>query len=378
MRMLFAAPPAVGHILPLLPLANQARAAGHAVTFATGLAMLQTCIDAGFEADRAGPDDTSEIAKQAAIDKPAPGIWRHYAITSFFAGRHLEPRLAGLEAACDARKPDLIVHDTIEFAAPIAAAKRGIPLVTSGFGPMLRFDLAEAARGAAEPVWQSRGLSAPRWAGLFRDLYVDPCPPSLQVPEISQLPAVVRLGPGADGVVKTPSWIRDVRAPLIYVTFGTLYNRDKAKITEVLAALAGLPVEVVATVGNTNDPADFGPQPATTRIFRFIPQAELLPHCSAGVVHGGSGTMLGALSFGVPMVMLPQGADQFYNVERAVASGVAIGVLPAEASAATIAAALTRLLAELSFRDRAKAVAAEMATMPGPSDVLRRIEALVA
>ena len=41
----------------------------------------------------------------------------------------------------------------------------------------------------------------------------------------------------------------------------------------------------------------------------------------AVVTHGGAGTTLGALAFGVPLLVLPQGADQYANAERVVAAG---------------------------------------------------------
>ena len=74
-------------------------------------------------------------------------------------------------------------------------------------------------------------------------------------------------------------------------------------------------------------------RPARTRIFHFIQQESLLPHCRAVVAHAAAGTLLGALACGVPMLLLPQCADQFYNACRASPAGTAIALMPEDASA---------------------------------------------
>ena len=52
---------------------------------------------------------------------------------------------------------------------------------------------------------------------------------------------------------------------------------------------------------------------------RFVPHGEVLPHASLVVTHAGMGTVMSALSHGVPLLCLPLGRDQFFNaamVER--------------------------------------------------------------
>ena len=72
------------------------------------------------------------------------------------------------------------------------------------------------------------------------------------------------------------------------------------------------------------------------RVRRFVPQAELLPHCTAVVTHGGSGSMLGALAHGLPLLVVPQGADQFSNADRVVAAGAGLALQPDELSPSAV------------------------------------------
>jgi UDP:flavonoid glycosyltransferase YjiC (YdhE family) len=50
------------------------------------------------------------------------------------------------------------------------------------------------------------------------------------------------------------------------------------------------------------------------------------------VSHGGGGTILAALSRGLPLVLLPQGADQFHNAERVAEVKAGIALTPSEAT----------------------------------------------
>ena len=123
-----------------------------------------------------------------------------------------------------------------------------------------------------------------------------------------------------------PDWLAAMPdRPLIYLTLGTLFNRDLRVFATVLDGLRDQPVSAVVTVGQNNDPSALGPQTANIAVHRYVPQAELLPHCHAAVIHGGAGTVLGALAAGVPLLCLPQGADQHFNADRVVAAGGALG-----------------------------------------------------
>ena len=168
------------------------------------------------------------------------------------------------------------------------------------------------------PSGAERGLVPHRLAGLYQHLYLDICPPSMQITAINDLEAVQPLG-RAD-ITSAPgdlAWIDELAdRPIVYVTLGTIYNRDASIFQTILAGLVDHDVSVVVTVGRDNDPAMLGPQPANVVVRRFVPQAALLPRCSMVVTHGGAGSVLGALSFGLPLLVVPQSADQFYNAER--------------------------------------------------------------
>ncbi len=96
----------------------------------------------------------------------------------------------------------------------------------------------------------------------------------------------------------------------------------------------------------------------------------MLRHCDVVVSHAGSGTFLGALAEGLPQLCLPQAADQFRNAEGARRAGVAVVLDPDVSSPESIANAVHGLLTDESVRRRAGLVAAEIAAMPAPAEVV--------
>ena len=62
--------------------------------------------------------------------------------------------------------------------------------------------------------------------------------------------------------------------------------------------------------------ASLGDVPPSVHLERFVDQAAVLRSVDLVVHHGGSGTMLGAAAHGRPQLVLPLGADQFYNGEQ--------------------------------------------------------------
>ena len=61
--------------------------------------------------------------------------------------------------------------------------------------------------------------------------------------------------------------------------------------------------------------------------------------------------MLGGLNSGVPMLAIPQGADQFLNAETIVEHGLGLRLLPDELSPASVREAVGELLEDERYRD---------------------------
>ena len=111
-----------------------------------------------------------------------------------------------------------------------------------------------------------------------------------------------------------------------------------------------------------------GRQPSNVHVHQYIPQELLLPYCAAVVTHGGAGLTLGALAFGLQLLVVPQGADQFYNADRVVAAGAAARLMPDRLGADSARDAVRMLLHDAAFQTAAHRIKKEIDTMPDPRE----------
>ncbi|MBB5874120.1 UDP:flavonoid glycosyltransferase YjiC (YdhE family) [Allocatelliglobosispora scoriae] len=329
MRVLFASLATVGHTYPLIPLALAVRDAGHEVHFAVGEEVHEPLAAHGLLPFR-----------------PADSFYEIYA-------EDLAPELARLE-------PDLVVHEWGVPGAAVAAHRAGIPGIWHGFGRMIPDGI-----GLESPLGNAEAPGLP---------HVDICPPSLQDRDFLATGDRIELRPVPfSPPAPLAAWVghRDGR-PLIYLTLGTAFGTPEL-LTAAIAGLASLDARVLVAAGRV--PLDqLGKLPGNVTVRAWVPQAELLRHVDAVVHHGGSGTTLGALAVGVPQLVMPQGADQFANADALVAAGVALRLLPADFSADALAAQTRALLSPpCGHRDAARGIAEEIARMPTPHDVARRL-----
>jgi MGT family glycosyltransferase len=136
------------------------------------------------------------------------------------------------------------------------------------------------------------------------------------------------------------------------------------------------PVNLILTIGHDQDPDVLGEQPANVHIERYIPQSLLLPYCDLVITHGGSGTVKDALSLGLPLVILPMGADQPLNARRCAALGVARVIEPDRRTAEAIREAANDVLQDPRYRQRAEGLRDEMQALPGLEYAIALLERL--
>ena len=74
---------------------------------------------------------------------------------------------------------DVVVHDPMELAGPLICALLAGRACLSGYGLAFRPPLQAAAADGVADRWRRHGLDIPVDAGIYGQLYHDPCPPSL-------------------------------------------------------------------------------------------------------------------------------------------------------------------------------------------------------
>lgn len=371
MRILFTFAGGSGHLEPLIPIARAAEAAGHTVAFAGRPWMAPKVEELGFACFAAGSDLglTPQRLPLAAID-----LQRDMrTVGSGFGRRVARDRAADLLPLCARWKPDLLVCEELDFGAMLVGERLALPHATVLVIAAGGFVRPEYVAPPLDEVRAEHGLPPdPELAMSRRHLVLSPFAPSYRDPA-HPLPAnahALRLG-AIDAAQRDAT-------PTLHFTLGTIYNMESGDLFQrVLAGLRDLSANVVVTVGRDLDPAEFGAQPANVRIERFIPQASLLPRCDAVVSHGGSGSVANALAHGLPMLLIPLGADQPLNAARCEALGVARVLDAATATPHEVRDAVSQLLGDERYRERAERIRDEIAALPGPEFAVTLLERLV-
>lgn len=147
-------------------------------------------------------------------------------------------------------------------------------------------------------------------------------------------------------------------------------------LQRICSALGDLEVEAVVTTGRGIEPTSIMVGSNTT-VERRIPHEGVLSHADLFVTHAGHGSVMAALSYGVPMLCLPPGADQPLNAAKVADLGLG-KVLPTTASVEEIRDGVERLLADQSLKARSEEFAALLAREPGIERAVELIEALAA
>jgi UDP:flavonoid glycosyltransferase YjiC (YdhE family) len=383
LRMLFTFAGGTGHFLPLVPLARAAEQAGHLVAFGGQPGMLSVIEQAGFSGfDTCGPTLLAGSERTPLLELDMERELR--AVREGYAGRTARERAAAVLQLCETWRPDVLVCDEMDFGAQVAAERADVPYATVVCIGSGSFVWPELVTEPLNELRATHGLPPdPELVMLRRHLVLAPFPPRFRDPANPLPPTGHTIRPvladAAAGEVE-PAWLAELTVrPIVYFTLGTIFNLESGDLFErVLAGLSELPVSVVVTVGRELEPQALGAQPANVRVEHYVPQSLLLPHCELVVSHAGSGSVVGALAHGLPMVLLPIGADQPLNAARCQDLHVARVLDPFQATAAEVSKAASNVLSDPSYRRSAQRLKAEIDASPGPEHALRLLERLAA
>jgi MGT family glycosyltransferase len=301
---------------------------------------------------------------------------------------------------------DGVVMDQILAAGGTAAEHLGLPFVTVCTAPPLNEDFGQPppytrwryAEGRCARLRNRLGYAGWRWfiqpslkvINRYRktwnlrpfsridDTYsplaqITQLFPELDFPRRAIPPHFHYVGSLAAGRASSDAgfpWERLDGRPLIYASLGTVADpMNRAVYPKIAAACAGLDAQLVLARGKWDD-LDAGREeshdlPGDPLVVDFAPQLALLDRAAVLITHAGLNTTLEAISRGVPMVALPRSADQPGNAARIEYSGAGLVASFHRGTPRQLRGTIQRVLAEESFRRRAKELQAAMLAAGG-------------
>ena len=162
-------------------------------------------------------------------------------------------------------------------------------------------------------------------------------------------------------------WDRLDGRPLVYASLGTLQNRLAGTFAAIAEAVEPLDAQLVISLGSADqDSAAVAARcPGTPIVVPVAPQLALLQKAAVAITHAGLNTALESLARGVPMVAIPITNDQPGVARRLEWLGVAEVVLPARLTVSRLRTAVSRVMGDPGYRERARLRAAEIASLDG-------------
>jgi zeaxanthin glucosyltransferase len=143
--------------------------------------------------------------------------------------------------------------------------------------------------------------------------------------------------------------------PLVYASLGTLVNGLDSIYKTILPAVGRMSeIQVVLAKGDNIELADLGPIPSNVIVVDQAPQIELLKHATLCITHAGLNTALESLAYGVPMVAIPIGYDQFGVAARIAYHEVGESLGVDNLSVDGLHALIQRVLNTRSYREKAQ------------------------
>lgn len=174
-----------------------------------------------------------------------------------------------------------------------------------------------------------------------------------------------------------PDWWSDLRLgrPVVHVTQGTIDNVDFGRlVVPTLRALAAEHVLVVVSTGGRPvdevERAFGGALPGNARVATHLPYDRLLPLCDVVVTNGGFGGVQRALAHGVPLVVAGSTEDKPEVAARVAWAGCGRDLRTGTPRDKAIGRAVTEVLTSPTFAARSRELAAAIARLPDPVDVI--------
>ncbi|WP_420393913.1 glycosyltransferase [Acuticoccus sp.] len=393
-KVVFASHGSLGDLVPFLEIGKVLLARGHHVTVATHAAHASHVASAGLTHRPMRPDRPRDAAFHARFMHPrhgAPFVYRSF----------LGPAIADSDAdLMDAvRGADVLVSVTLALAAPIVAARTGLPWRSAAFQPSMLFSAVDPPKLPMLPFLPGRvrfneqllgyarkgtegwvtalrkyrrevglgeypdhpvfhGQHAPGgilalYSPLFGAVPSDAPPGTVQTGQVLQSG-----GPELERRVAT--FLADGPSPLVF-TLGSASSHAAQRFFVHAARIARrLGARALMLVGREENGAGIPADPSIM-VATAAPYERVFPRASLVVHQGGIGTIALCLAAGVPMVAVPFAHDQPDNAARAARLGAA-RVVPRwrfAASARVIEAARSDATLRAAARDARNALLAE-------------------
>ncbi|MGW4561046.1 glycosyltransferase [Streptomyces sp. NPDC004561] len=376
-RFLFCPLASPGHVFPMIGISLELARRGHSVAFATGTRFNDLLRREGIPRIPRGPHDGDSFHLET---------WWEPTSIALQAGHVLH--------AVSEFGPDVLMCGQLSYGPILIGEVLDLPVAILGFATYLlpkprrekgqsNGKMNEAEERAAwrlqsmsEKMHEARDflhmppLSSRQAADfLLGDKFLLQSVPELELGATDLPPGVHFVGscvwePG-ESDDELSEWLEVTResGPVIYVQHGRLF--DLGNFWNALAeCLGNADIRVVASIGRMGG-KPINPPPCNFFVRPHIPQNQVLPHATLVISAANTTAVLGALSHGLPLLLLPGGGEQLEVAAMCERMGAALTLDPGGVTSESIEAALHEIGEKPRFRTSAKQIQSRLSKMDG-------------
>jgi MGT family glycosyltransferase len=172
-----------------------------------------------------------------------------------------------------------------------------------------------------------------------------------------------------------PQFAAHEKAPLIYLSFGSLGAGDVPLLKRLINALGRLPYRALVNVGGYRD--QYTDLPPNVVIDSWFPQPSVIPQVDVVIHHGGNNSFTECLLFGKPAIIMPFAWDGHDNAMRVQETGHGFRMTRADWTEAELAARVDECLHDRALHARLAATSARMRSQDGPAKAARLLAGLL-
>lgn len=150
------------------------------------------------------------------------------------------------------------------------------------------------------------------------------------------------------------------KRPQLYISLGTAFNNQPAFYRQCFDAFAQTEWQIVLAFGQQIDPAELKDPPANFIVAPHVPQLEVLPRSDVFVSHGGMNSTMESLTFGVPLIVVPQMEEQAMTARRVQELGLGLALDMETLTAETLRNSVEQVAHDSAFRVRVHRMQSEI------------------
>ena len=173
---------------------------------------------------------------------------------------------------------------------------------------------------------------------------------------------------------RAASHFEKTRETMVYISMGTVNNDMLPLYKKCVSAFAHTEYQIILSVGDLVSAEDFGVLPENISVFPHVDQIAVLQQADVFVSHCGMNSVNESLYFGVPLVMLPQTAEQRGVAERVWQLGAGIKLDKTDPMA--IRKAVVEVLSDMKYRNEAAFIAESFHRCSGAKGAADKIESV--